>query len=332
MISRWGIPAKIAGMWRFSVVLAILSAGLLAAPVAAQPVTQEYSVPAGSHPHDVAPAADGGVWFTAQSAGYLGWLDPATGDVRQIPLGDHSAPHGVIVGPDGAPWITDGGQNAIVRVDPKSHQVKVWTLPRDTGNANLNTATFDKSGRIWFTGQSGIHGRLDPASGEIRVWKSPRGVGPYGITTTPGGDVYFASLAGNYIARVDTSSGEATVIEPPTPAQGARRVWSDSRGRIWVSYWNTGQVGMYDPAARNWREWKLPGNAHAYAVWVDDKDKVWLSDWSTNSLVRFDPVSEKFDSFPSNRARADVRQMLGRSGEVWGAESGLDRLVMVPAP
>lgn len=293
-----------------------------------------FDVSSGAHPHDVAatPVAGGPVYYTAQSTGKLGILDPKSGKFEEIALGARSAPHGVIVGPDGAPWITDGGQNAIVRVDPKSHQVKVWTLPRETGNANLNTAAFDKGGRIWFTGQSGIYGRLDPASGEIRVWKSPRGVGPYGITATPGGDIYFASLAGNYIARVDISSGEATVIEPPTPAQGARRVWSDSRGRIWVSYWNTGQVGMYDPAAHNWREWKLPGNAHAYAVWVDDKDKVWLSDWSTNSLVRFDPVSEKFDSFPSNRARADVRQMLGRSGEVWGAESGLDRLVMVPAP
>jgi virginiamycin B lyase len=238
----------------------------------------------------------------------------------------------VIVGPDGAAWITDGGQNAIVRVDPKSREVKVWPLPRDAGYANLNTATFDKSGRIWFTGQSGIYGRLDPVSGDMRVWKAPRGSGPYGITTTPGGDVYFASLAGNYIARVDTTRGDATVIDPPTPAQGARRVWSDSRGRIWVSYWNTGQVGMYDPAARNWREWKLPGNAHAYAVWVDDKDKVWLTDWSTNAIVRFDPVTEKFDSVPSDRSGANVRQMLGRSGEVWGAESGLDRLVMVPAP
>jgi virginiamycin B lyase len=47
--------------------------------------------------------------------------------------------------------------------------------------------------------------------------------------------------------------------------------------------------------------------------------------------VRFDPVSEKFDSVASDRAGANVRQMLGRAGEVWGAESGLDRLVMVPA-
>ena len=88
---------------------------------------------------------------------------------------------------------------------------------------------------------------------------------------------------------------------------------------------------MYDPATKQWREWKLPGKAHAYAVWVDDKDKVWLTDWSTNAVVRFDPQTQKFDSFPSDRAQSNVRQMLGRHGELWGAESGTDRLVMIPA-
>jgi streptogramin lyase len=85
---------------------------------------QEYPVPAGSRPHDVAPAADGrSVWYTAQGSGQLGLLDPATGESRLIPLGDGSAPHGVIVGPDRAPWITDGGLNAIVRVDPRTELV-----------------------------------------------------------------------------------------------------------------------------------------------------------------------------------------------------------------
>ena len=79
---------------------------------------QEYPVPAGTHPHDVAPAPDGSVWYTAQLTGALGKLDPIIGATRHIPLGAGSAPHGVIVGPDGAPWITDGGLNAIIRVDP----------------------------------------------------------------------------------------------------------------------------------------------------------------------------------------------------------------------
>ena len=82
----------------------------------------EYPVPAGARPHDVAPAADGGVWYTAQSQAALGYLDPATGDTRHIDLGKGSRPHGVIVGPNGAPWITDSGLNAILRLDPANER------------------------------------------------------------------------------------------------------------------------------------------------------------------------------------------------------------------
>ena len=35
---------------------------------------------------------------------------------------------------------------------------------------------------------------------------------------------------------------------------------------------------------------------------------------------------------PSDREDAAVRQILGRPGEVWGAESGADRLVVVRFP
>ena len=46
---------------------------------------QEFAVPAGSWPHDVAPALDGTVWYTAQRLGELGWLDPTTGVLRTRP-------------------------------------------------------------------------------------------------------------------------------------------------------------------------------------------------------------------------------------------------------
>jgi virginiamycin B lyase len=301
------------------------------APVAADgPSVQEYPVPAGSHPHDVAPAPDGGVWFTAQAAGYLGWLNPTTGEVRQISLGSGSAPHGVIVGPDGAAWITDGGQNAIVRVDQITSEVAVYPLPPGGRNANLNTATFDTNGVLWFTGQSGVYGRLDPTVGQVQVFDAPRGPGPYGITTTPDGKVFYASLAGSHIAQIDLETGRATAIDPPTPAQGARRVWTDSHGIVWVSEWNAGQVGRFDPLTGDWHEWKLPGSRpEAYAVFVDDQDQVWLSEWGSDTgLVHFDPASESFQSFPLS-ARADVRQIYGRPGEVWAAESGRDQLVVV---
>lgn len=294
---------------------------------------QEYAVPDGTHPHDVAPAPDGSVWYTAQRTGELGRLDPATGETRHIPLGAGSAPHGVIVGPDGAPWITDGGLNAIVRVDPDTEAVQIFPLPDDRRSANLNTAAFDGRGTLWFTGQNGIYGRLNPSSGEMQVFDAPKGRGPYGIAATPAGDVYYASLAGSYIAKIDLESGAAQVIEPPTAGQGARRVWSDSQGRIWVSEWSGAQVGLYDPASGAWREWRLPGERpQPYAVYVDEFDMVWLSDFGANAMVRFNPETEEFDVYPLPSRSGNVRQILGRAGEVWGAESGADKLIVFRYP
>jgi virginiamycin B lyase len=306
------------------------TSNLAPTPVALEFSTETFTVPPGTHPHDVAPAADGGVWYTAQHTGRLGWLDPSTGDFREIPLGAGSAPHGVIVGPDHAAWVTDGGLNAIVRVDPETDAVAVYRLPAVAANANLNTAAFDGDGILWFTGQAGWYGRVMPSNGTVEVWAAPRGPGPYGITATPDGDIYYASLAGSYLGAVDSATAEVTVLEPPTAGAGVRRAWSDSRGRIWIAEWNAGQVGVYDPANGSWQEWPLPGTApQAYAVYVDELDAVWLTEFTADVIVRFDPETEAFTTFPPESMPSAVRQMLGRHGEVWGAESAADRLVVV---
>lgn len=303
--------------------------GIATFPAKAETV-QYFPVPEGDGPHDVAPAPDGTVWYTAQGGGALGRLDPATGKVERVPLGDSSSPHGVIVGPDGAAWVTDSGLNAIVRVDPETLGVKTFLLPDPDDYANLNTPAFGTDGILWFTGQNGIYGSVDPETGKVTVHEDPEGRGPYGITATPDGTVYYASLAGDHIARIDAATGKSTIIEPPTEDQGARRVWSDSKGRIWVSEWEAGQVSVYDPATDKWRSWRAPGdNPKIYAVYVDEEDKVWLTDFGANAIVRFDPETETFKSFPSDREDAEVRQLLGRPGEVWGAESGTDRLVVI---
>ena len=292
----------------------------------------EFPVGRGQGPHDVAPAADGGVWYTAQRTGELGYLDPKTGATRMVKLGSGSAPHGVIVGPDGAPWVTDGGLNTIVRVDPQTNEVT--RVPLSGPNVSLNTATFDKSGTLWFTGQNGYYGSL--SDGVVNVLAAPRGPGPYGITTCENGGVYYASLAGSHIAFIDPAKPNAVPIELQTLQQGARRVWC--RGNVvWVSEWNVGKVARYFAAtsqpfviSNSVTEWKLPGaNPMAYAVFVDDQDIVWLTDFGANAIVRFDPNTETFTSLPFKDRDAAVRQLLGRPGEVWGAESGLDRLVLV---
>lgn len=233
-----------------------------------------HTLPSGSAPHDVAPAADGGVWYTGQGNG--------------------------------------------------------TTYPLNGPYAYLNTAAFDGDGILWFTGQAGIYGRLDPESGELTTYPAPRGTGPYGIATTPEGEVVFSSLAGSYIGLIDRASGEVTVVDTPTPGGGARRVWSDSAGTLWVTEWFAGMLAAYDPRTETWREWRLPGqNPQPYAAYVDETDAVWVSDFGANTLLRFDPATEEWTSLPLDSSPANVRQLLGRPGEVWGAESAADRVLVV---
>ena len=148
---------------------------------------------------------------------------------------------------------------------------------------------------------------------------------------TPKGEVWYASLAGNHIAKIDLATGQAKVVEPPTPKQGARRIWSDSRSRLWVSEWNSGNVSLHDPADGSWKTWKLPGNSpRTYAVYVDDRDKVWLTDFSANAIVRFDPhrAIQRFRQRQAGRQRTATGRTFG-----WGLgrESGTDRVVAIQA-
>jgi len=321
-------------MPRRAVLKAIAGAAVLAGAPPLRAAATLHSWPLGTARrtgiHDVAPAPDGGVWFTAQRSGELGWFDPKSARVELVALGRDSAPHGVVQGPDHAAWITDGGQNAIVRVGWPARDVRVFPLPAGTPWANLNTETFDQDGDLWFTGQGGWVGRLATKTGQVSVKPAPRGTGPYGICTTPHGDVWWCSLAGSFIARIDRATGDSQVIEPPTPRQGARRIWSDSRGTLWISEWNSGQLSAYDPARKTWRTHRLPGSApRTYAVWVDEHDMPWVSDFGSNAVLRFDPKAERFERFGLPRESADVREIQGRPGEVWLPESGSETISVI---
>jgi streptogramin lyase len=57
----------------------------------------------------------------------------------------------------------------------------------------------------------------------LAVFDAARGPGPYGIATTPDGQLFAIS------ARSIVRPALPRFLEPPVPRQGARRGWSDSR-------------------------------------------------------------------------------------------------------
>src|SRR5882672_257685 len=86
-------------MMRLLMLAAVAAMSTAGGAAQAKMMMQTFPVLAGAGAHDVYPAPDGVVWFTAQSAGKLGRPDPKTGKWDLIALGPGAAPHGVIVGP-----------------------------------------------------------------------------------------------------------------------------------------------------------------------------------------------------------------------------------------
>jgi len=68
--------------------IAVLILPLVMQSLSARAADAKYFlVQAGDHPHDVAPAPDGTVWYTGQRAGVLGRLDPKRGASSGFRLG-----------------------------------------------------------------------------------------------------------------------------------------------------------------------------------------------------------------------------------------------------
>jgi virginiamycin B lyase len=102
----------------------------------------EYVLPdTAARPRRIAITPDDMVWYTDYSRGFLGRLDPRSGQVKEwpSPSGPKSAPYGISF-VQGALWYSESEAmpNTIVRFDPKAQKFQSWTIPGG-GNIVRNT-------------------------------------------------------------------------------------------------------------------------------------------------------------------------------------------------
>ena len=138
--------------------------------------------------------------------------------------------------------------------------------------AGLNTATFDKDGKLWFTGQNGIYGRVDPGSGKVDAWKAPKGSAPTASPPRRRAMSGTPRSPATTSRRIDPATGAATVVNTPKPASARAASGRIPRAIFWVSLWHCGRTRPLDPAAKRWKTYALPKEQErlVYSVYVDD--------------------------------------------------------------
>jgi virginiamycin B lyase len=80
--------------------------------------------------------SDGMVWYVDSSRGYLGRLDPNSGEFKTwpSPSGRASHPYAIEV-VDDVIWYNESNQrpDALVRFDPKTERFQSWAIPSGVG-------------------------------------------------------------------------------------------------------------------------------------------------------------------------------------------------------
>ena len=275
---------------------------------------KQWPVPTpGSRPHDPLATRDGMLWFTGQTSGVLGRLDPATGDFREFPLpGGHPGPHGAAEDKDGNIWFTGNHIGIIGKLDPKTGKVTEYKMP-DPEIKDPHTLNFDQNGILWFTAQNAnIMGRLDPKTGEIKIIKSltPRSR-PYGLIVSSKGIPVVVLFGTNKVATIDPDSLAVKEYVLPEGAR-PRRLALESDTIVWYSDFARGFLGRLDLATGAVKEYPSPSGPKSWPYgMVFTKGAVWYNESNAkpNTIVRFDPKTEKFQSWAIPGGGDIVRNM-----------------------
>lgn len=299
----------------------------------------EYPLPiADSLPHDLVLGPDGRVWITAFFNDLIWALDPKTGDYetyRVKPEGstDWGQTRALKFDRDGILWIVLGGTHELVRLDPATG---------DIGSVKIgmyaHSLEIDSQGRIWFNDYFSKPERIgfyDPKTGEVAEIDVPsaklseaQGVPlPYGLQVNSLDQLFSTQLTAGTLVQYDIASGEAKLLEMPTPNAGPRRTALRADGALWIPEWNTGHLTLFNPADASFKRTKIgPSTFGAYDAETDpNSGMVWITGSLDTSMVRFDPKTGTIDTFPMPTEPAYTRHLAvdPETGDLWSAYSSL---------
>lgn len=176
-------------------------------------------------PHTMIWGKNGIAWFTAQQSHAVGRLDRNTGEVKIWRTGQRTRPYGIVMDPNDQPWFDLFGTNKIGTIDPKTLELKEFTLPEERARPRRIAVTSD--GAVWYGDYSrGYLGRLDPKTGKVEEWQLPSGAGalPYAMTVDDQDRLWLAEtgVQPNRLVAFDPKTRQF-VANIPITSNGAER-------------------------------------------------------------------------------------------------------------
>lgn len=221
------------------------------------PATEEWNAyPIGMYPHSIVLADDGKVWFNGhftKEPEQMGYLDPATGDVKlyDVPTepmsdGGSTIPYGLRQGPNGIIWGTQLIGSRLIKFDPATEAFTLYDLP--TTYSGPRRPDIAPDGMVWIPEYANNKlTRFDPATETFAQYELPvPDALPYIVRVdAQRGGVWIATAAADAAMWFDIATETFTTYPLPTPMALVRHMDLDpDTGDLWLAH---GHAPAFDP-------------------------------------------------------------------------------------
>lgn len=135
----------------------------------------------------------------------------------------------------------------------------------------------------------------DTVTVPIREWNVPwEKTRPRGPAVAPDGKIFFVGQVGNYVARLDPTTGEFTRFEID-PGTNPHNVIVDARGNAWFAGNRNGMIGQLDPVTGKITRYPMPDPAvrDPHTIVIDPQGNLWFTAQNSNYVGHLNTTSGK---------------------------------------
>jgi virginiamycin B lyase len=235
-----------------------------------------------------------------------------------------SRPHDPLATRDGALWWTGQLSNRLGRLDPKTGDIKEFTLKsRHTGPHGL---TEDGQGNIWFTGNNqGLIGKFDPNTGVTTEYPlpDPAAKDPHTLMFDKSGILWFTVQQANMLGRLDPATGAIKLVTSPTPKSRPYGMALNSKNVVFFVDFGVNKIASIDAATMQIKEYTLPNaGARPRRIAISPDDMIWYTDFSRGFLGRLDPATGDVKEWPSpSGPKSEPYAVVFTKGALWFTET-----------
>jgi virginiamycin B lyase len=203
---------------------------------------------------------------------------------------------------DGYLWIPNSGRaNMITRLDPKTGEMKDFTVPF-IGTAGIHSTIPGADGSVWLAEQgSNRVGRWDPNTQKVTEYQDQYVPGKEGLL--PGGQKHTLRLdpSGNVwssgipLTKFDPETGKFTRFSEVAATYDVK---PDKNGDVWFTNPARNSIGKVDGKTMKVTQWPSPtADSYPRRVEVGPDGMIYSGEFKAGKMLRFDPATQTFEEF-----------------------------------